>query len=82
MSGKNQTNNPNKIRITITLTIILLIISCICCCIYCCECCKPLRCCNNQQRPVQGIELQPVQQLQPPGHIQRLNYVGYAGTQG
>lgn len=75
-------NIIKTIVIIVIIVIILLIISCICCCIYCCECCKPLRCCNNQQRPVQGIELQPVQQLQPPGHIQRLNYVGYAGTQG
>jgi len=57
-------NHIETIVIIVIIVIILLIISCICCCIHCCECCKPLRCCNrgrsnSQQRPVQGIELQP-----------------------
>ena len=57
-------NHIKTIVIIVIIVIILLIISCICCCIHCCECCKPLRCCNKgssneQQRPVQNIELQP-----------------------
>ena len=62
--------------IVIIIVIILLIISCICCCIHCCECCKPLRCCNKgssneQQRPVQGIELQPQPQRIVPMPMQQ-----------
>ena len=69
-------NHIETIVIIVIFVIILLIISCICCCIHCCECCKPLRCCNKgssneQQRPVQGIELQPQPQRIVPMPIQQ-----------
>jgi hypothetical protein len=69
-------NYIETIVIIVIIVIILLIISCICCCIHCCECCKPLRCCNKgssneQQRPVQGIELQPQPQRIVPMPMQQ-----------
>jgi len=69
-------NYIETIVIIVIIVIILLIISCICCCIHCCECCKPLRCCNKgssneQQRPVQNIELQPQPQRIVPMPMQQ-----------
>jgi hypothetical protein len=69
-------NHIKMIVIIVIIVIILLIISCICCCVHCCECCKPLRCCNKgssneQQRPVQDIELQPQPQRIVPMPMQQ-----------
>jgi hypothetical protein len=69
-------NYIETIVIIVIIVIILLIIFCICCCIHCCKCCKPLRCCNKgssneQQRPVQGIELQPQPQRIVPMPMQQ-----------
>jgi hypothetical protein len=69
-------NHIKTTVIIVIIVIILLIISCICCCVHCCECCKPLRCCNKgssneQQRPVQNIELQPQPQRIVPMPMQQ-----------